>query len=302
MIDSIDNHVDRRLRELIVQSGIPLKDFSAAAGASTSEVLNWWSRNGGQLSSKNLRSLSLFFGVSEERLADIHEDLPVSLIRDRLFQGPRVLPEAYGHHAGSFVRSSAHIVEFLALTRGRRFADSLLTSMDVHPLIFDDLDNRINFQFLIDILNRLNGLGMSDSEIEALGNYVFLRIQDTELGRKLADAQTYRDSYELLGKYLETFDTNFNYRMDVDAQEMRLYATPTEAERFLAGRNPRVYQLVFRQKRRLTAWLPTLSGLAPANLDMPMCVTRGDKYCLYRFKFAHGDNQRPHVLRLLRNS
>jgi hypothetical protein len=254
------------------------------------------------LNPRNLQSLSQFFGINESLLNDVSQPLPVELVRERLFQGPRVLPETYAHNASSFVRSSAHIVEYLTLTRGRRFTDRLLIDMNIHPLIFDDIRNRINLQFLIDLLNKLRLAGMAEREIESLGCYVFLRNQDTEMGRHFAQARDYRECYEVLSNYIFTFDTNFDYRIEVDAREMRLYATPTEGEAFIAGKLASNFYLVARQKCKAIGWFPVLSNLAPVNLETPKCVARGDSYSLYRFRFSSVSSIRPNYLRLLTHS
>lgn len=292
--------VDRRIRSLVLSSGISLKQAGEALGLTSQGTMNWWSTRRG-LSSKNVESMSQYFGVSEDSLLFSDGSSPVSLMRERILHGPKALPDVYGHFASSYVRSSAHIIELLAMMYGRRAVDRLLISMNIHPLLFSDLNNRINLLFFMDLLNRLDGtLGLGEEQIESLGCYVFLGIQGTSLGSEFRKANTYLSFFELLSKNATAFDTNFEYRWDIDDREVRLYAYPTEAERFLMELDPKSYQRLFRYKRRLVGWMPILSDLAPLNALTPYCISKGDPFTLYRVKIPRPGPQRP-TLRLLRS-
>lgn len=299
VLESIDSTVDQRLRSLVRESGIPLRTFSDALGASTATALNWWSRGGAQLTVKNVNSLSQYFGISEDELSNHQKKLPVDLVRDRLFMGPQVLPEIYGHDASSFVRSSAHIIEYLAMVFGRHFVDRLLIQMNVHPHLFKDLDNKINLLFFMHLLNEVKRAGLTESEVESLACYVFLRIQQTPLGQEFSQAQNYQDCYAVLSQHAAMFDANFDYRFEIDRQAVEITATPTAGASFLSDNEPSDYERLFRYKRKLMGWFPTLSNLAPVNMTTPKCVSLGDSCTIYRFEIGTSPGFKPTYLKIL---
>jgi hypothetical protein len=284
MQSRLDPALDLELRALVRASGIPLKTMSEAVGTGTAEILNWWSDREAKLNEKALDSFGRFFGVSPEHLFGDSRDQVVQLIRQRLFHGPRALPEAYNHQTSSFVRATAHIVDYVALTFGRRSADHILMGMNVHPLIFDDLDNRINLRFIIDLLNELKTMGVPDDQIESLGSYIFLSLEHTKLGAQFRTATSYRECYAVVAANSKLFDTNFEYKVEIDRREVRLYAIPTEGESILAQYRPEQYRALFDYKRGLMGWFPSLCNLAPLNTTTPYCVSKGDPFTLYRME------------------
>lgn len=249
---------------------------------------------------RNIESLSQYFGISERDLLSDLAPTTLTLIRQRIFSGPEYLPERYAHNASSFVRSSAHIVEFLSLKYGRQFMDRVLVDLNIHPMMFENLDNRINFMFFIDLLNGLKKQGLGDDEIDSLACYIFLRIQDTPLGQKFRTATDYSTCYEVLANHATLFDTNFRYEFDIDRRHVRLFAYPTEAEIFLADQEPELYQRLFTYKKKLVGWFPVLTGLSPLQVETPKCVSRGDEFTLYDLKLPLGGTERrSSLLRLL---
>jgi hypothetical protein len=299
MNELLDPTIDARIRALVRESGMPLRLFSHAVGERTEDALNWWANGSWQLTSKNVGSLAQYLGISEHHLLSADRHLPISLIRDRLFTGPAVLPEIYARQASSFVRSSAHIIEYLSLAYGRHFVDRILLNMDVHPHVFADLDNKINLLFFMNLLNEVQRAGLSEAQVDSLACYVFLRIQETDLGREFAKAETYQDCYSVLDKNKTMFDSNFEYKFEIDRHQVRLYAKPTEAELFLKENEPSTYERLFRYKRKLVGWFPTLSNLAPVKMNTPRCVSYGDAYTLYQLDIGESRGFKPSYLKIL---
>jgi hypothetical protein len=290
----IEREIDLQVRDMIFKSGIPLTLVAEAAGLRTADVLDWWSKRGFELNYDNVMSLCHFLGISIEHVEK--GDYPADLIRKRIYDGPTVLPETYSLHASSFVRSSAHIIEYLSMMYGRRFVDRLLLKMNVHPLLFDNLDNRINLLFFIDFLNELSHHGLSLEEISSLARYLFLRVQDTEIGEKFAQAETYRDSYSVLAELTPRFENNFDYDFQIDAKKVRILAKPTEAEYFLHNKSTAALERLFAYRRTAFGWFPILSSLAPLELKIRSCVLRGDSETIYEIDLPNGVKQKSNLI------
>jgi hypothetical protein len=297
MTETLDQTTDQSLRALITESGMPLKLFSEAIGTSAEDVLKWWSTKSCSLSTKNLESLSLFLGISESNLLNSDRVFRTSLVRSRMFLGPQTLPENYALHAGTYVRTSVHIVEYLAMVYGRRFADQALLNLNIHPLYFENLENKINLTFYIDMFNELDRLGLHDAEIASLGFYIFLKLQDTKLGEYFKRARTYEESYWVLAQHATMFESNFEYDFQISRDKIRIVAKPTKANLFIAGRDSEYYRRLFMYRKNVFSWFPILSSLAPLELKSVRCLMNGDDRTVYEAAFP--DNSRNMNLKLL---
>jgi transcriptional regulator with XRE-family HTH domain len=288
---------DDQLRQLIRQTGMPLARFAEASGRKNESILDWWNGAGESLDYSNMNSLSQYLGVSIEDL--MYGRCSTQLVRQRIFSGPQSLPEAFAKNASSFTRTSAHIVDYLSMMYGRHFVDRILLNLNIHPLIFDDLDNRINLSFFITFLNELSRQGMTDGEITSLACYLFLRIQNTPIGNKFAAAKTYEESYLVLMNDVTHFESNFEYKFEIDPQRIRIIAKPTEAQLFLTSLQPQAYGRLFAYRRKAFGWFPLLSRLAPLNLRMSKCVLRGDRETIYEADFPASESFLGPHLRLI---
>ncbi len=271
--------INSRVRSLVKSTGLPLKLFSDAAGWSATDSLDWWSNRGPNLEYKHVQSLAQFLGVSPESL--LHGSLDYQLIRKRIFFGPSCLPELYSENASSYVRTSAHIIEYLSMLKGRHFTDQVLQSLNIHPLFFDNLDNKINLNFYIDLFNRLSELGLNDQEISSLACYIFLSLRETEVGEKFKSAENHPEFYSLLADNAAAFESNFEYDFQIDSKKIRIIARPTEASLFLSKKSPEEYKRLFLYRSKVFSWFPTLSALSPLALKTTKCILKGDDHTVY---------------------
>lgn len=274
-----DASPDRQIRQLIRTTGMPLTMFGEAVGWKSSQVLNWWAARQNPLDDKNINSLSQFLGINPDSL--LLGTYPQSLVRDRIFIGPQVLPERYSDHASSFVRSSAHIIEYLSLRYGRHFTDKVLLGLNIHPLLFENLDNRINILFFIDLLNQLKHHGLTTQDISSLACFIFLRVQNTDIGVRFSKAATYQESYEVLAGAMPRFEVNFDYDFEIDRKRLRIVAKPSEGERFFCKKSEKDLALLFAYRKVAFGWFPILSDLAPLNLQVKSCFLAGQRQTVY---------------------
>lgn len=290
-----DRNIDDNVRQLVRESGIPLGVLAEAVGWKNYQILEWWACRGPTLDFNNLRSLAQFLGISMDALFQGNYD--IGLIRMRIFKGPNTLPENYSEHASSYVRTLAHIIEYLAMLYGRHFTDNLLRNLNIHPLFFDKLDNKINLTFYMDIFNKLSEMGLSDREISSLACYIFLSLRDTEIGLKFKTAKNHQESYAILAENATQFETNFDYDFQIDSDRIRIIAKPTEAALFLSRKSPEEYKRLFMYRKNVFSWFPTLSNLSPLHMTTTKCILRGDPLTIYE---ADTPNQASH-LKILRS-
>lgn len=277
--EQLDPKDDKKIRGLIKESGIPLAQFSEAIGWKTEQTLDWWSGRGDGLVGKNIESLAQYLGVSPNSL--IEKNIDIALIRQRILQGPRALPENYANNASSYVRTLAHILEYLSMLYGRHYTDSLLRSLNIHPLFFDDLENKINITFYNDIFEELSRRGVDDVDIASLACYIFLSLRETDLGKRFKAATDHQKSYMILAENATLFETNFEYDFQIDSKNIRIIAKPTEATSELLKKDPDKFKRLFSYRKNVFSWFPTLSDLAPLTMESPKCLLRGDSCTIY---------------------
>lgn len=274
-----ERHADAQMRHFIRESGLPLRTFAKAVGWNMSKALEWWSKKEDAIEERNLESLAKHLGIRADSILDNSFDL--SLIRQRIIDGPEVLPEQYAENASSYVRTLAHIVEYLSMLHGRQFTDNLLRSLSIHPLFFDNLENKISLKFYKDVFNELSRRGARDSEIASLACYIFLSLKNTEIGKKFRSAKDHQESYAILAENATLFETNFEYEFDIHKDRIRIIARPTEATLELFKKSPEEYRRLFLYRKNVFSWFPTLSDLAPLTMQTPQCILRGDAYTVY---------------------
>ncbi len=257
---------DVTLRRFISDVGLPLRHAALLMEATPSAVLQWWSRGSGdllQLGNKELSNLCKNLNISEDSLVEGSFDR--SFVRRRIHEGPTTLPDHYSMRPGSHVRSSAHIIKYLTLTRGQDFCDRILSQLNVSPLIYEDLDRTINLKFFVDILNLLPKKGLDTLEMKSLPGLLFLSLMETPLGSEFGRVSSYYDCYLVLAKNIHLFDANFIYESDVDSKSYRLVADlPYDLYR-AQGLELGELNSLFAYRERLPAWFAYLSGLAPVT-------------------------------------
>lgn len=272
--------METQVRKLIRDSGLPLGTFAEALGWSNSRTLSWWSGQKPQsMNFSDLKALAQYLGVPIETIFEGSYNL--SLIRQRVIQGPSALPEHYSKNASSYVRTCVHIIEYLSMLYGRHFVDHVLRALAIHPLFFEDPKNKINISFYVDIFNKLSERGISDNEISSLACYIFLNLRDTELGHSFKTAQSYHDFYVRLEQNATLFESNFKYELQLAPQKVRILAHPSEVTLSLVQQNPQSFRKLFLYRKTVLGWFPTLAHLSPLTMSTTKCVLQGDPYTVY---------------------
>ncbi|MBS1970526.1 MAG: hypothetical protein JSU04_09465 [Bdellovibrionales bacterium] len=252
-----------RLRELIRELGLPLRRLQDVIAMKPEDCLTWWSDESSSIKfgSEPFTRLMQMVGIDENKLFMGNYDQ--ALARRRLLGDFKSLPDRYQENQNSYLRTSAHIIRYIVLTRGQAFADQVLYSMSVSPLIYDDVSVKINLTYFADLLETLAQKGFTQEELDTLASVIFLSLQGTALGETFSVSENHFDVYKTLAKNFDYFDTNFDYKSQFVGKKYILKTTlPLDEHSFLKGDKEKVIRLM-RYRRILSAWFPYLAGMTP---------------------------------------
>lgn len=252
----------KSIRQLILDTGLPLNKAPKALGMTSAHFMSWWSSKDQAVESRlNLTQLSQYLGISEDQIVSRTYDH--DLVRTRIFDNPLKLPEKYSMNQFSFIRTSAHIFKYLKLTRGQHFADQIALKLNVSPLLYQNLSNRISLNYFLDLLDILEQKGFSKHELDTLSGVLFLGLTESDLYAEFKKSKNYYDCYNTLAKNLKLFDQNFEYRSDLDENQYRMTTfLPFENHNHFQWEDSKMKKLQ-RYRQLLLGWFPYLCGLAP---------------------------------------
>lgn len=253
---------EQRLKGLVLETGLPLRRLPEVLDRSSEDVLGWWSdRYKILINHVHFNRLQDVFGIDDELLLNGNYDL--SLARKRIFEDVRVLPDRYSTNQNSFLRTSYHIIKYLILTRGQKFADEILYKLNVSPLIYENLNTRVNLNYFVDLLDAVSQAGLSKEEMDSLSSVMFLTMHETRIGQIVGAAETVPDVYSLLSRNFEFFDTNFDYSSRFVGKKYHLKTVlPLARHKDLAKQQESMMRLM-RYRQILLAWFPYLVGMNP---------------------------------------
>ncbi|HWU42599.1 MAG TPA: hypothetical protein VN132_04140 [Bdellovibrio sp.] len=260
--DLSDNSEAQRLRELIRELGLPLRRLPEIIHSNREQCLSWWSQhNEISINESHFSRLAGLVGIDENKLYSGKYDH--HLARRRILGDYNSLPHRYQEGQNSFLRTSSHIFRYIVLTRGQWFADQVLSSLDVSPLIYQNTDQMINLTYFADLLEALSKKGFTQRELDTLASVMFLSLQETLLGQRFEEAENFSDVYSILAKNFSYFDSNFEYKSQFVGKKYVLTTTlPLDHHQSLK-KTPANIQRLMRYRHILLAWFPHLAGLTP---------------------------------------
>lgn len=290
------NQIDlnRKLKRFVVESGANFGRLSEAFGETQTNLWRWLNGSGAvHLGLRQLENLASYVGASPAEL--LVGPWNIDSWRKNLIEGPLYLNEKYFLEAFSRARSSAHIVRYLALRLGRSRADEILRGMGVHPCIYSALDNRLSLDFFVDLLMRIELEGVPEFEVTSLASYMFLGLQDTQLGDEFRRAKNYFECYEVLNRNFINFDENFSYELKLGPHGFLFRAMPADrlAKKIFEGQSR--FKLLALYRHQMMGWFPYLSGLAPITTKMVKSLAYGDPFCEIKGEFPM--ENRPSLVR-----
>lgn len=278
------------VRNFIVDIGLPLVKASEGLGVSSDDFMKWWAGTAPRtIKDKQLLSLAQYFTIDENQI--INKSYDKNFVRSQFLTGSKLLPEKYAKNKFSYLRSSAHIIKFLNLTRGQAFSDMILRKMNVFPLIYDDLNNRISLNYFMDLLDTLAENGLTQIELDSLCCMLFLTLQHTPLGEKFRKARTYFECYEVVANNVHLFDNNFVYSFDLDNRGIKIQAfLQYESHTHIQWTQGRMDRLL-RYRQILVGCYAYLSNLTPIFPDYRVEVGKYEINAVYTVKFNDGPSR-----------
>jgi hypothetical protein len=252
-----------RLRELVREIGLPLAKLTDVTSLMPEECLKWWSNHGPTLplGYKAFSRIAELVGLDENDLFSGNYDR--DLARKRLLGDHTSLPARYQANQNSFLRTSAHIMRYIILTRGQYFADQILYSLNVSPIIYQNLNSKVNLIYFSDLLATLEKKGFSQAELDTLASVMFLHLKETTLGNSFGAGKSYFEIYKTLADNFSYFDTHFEYKSRFVGKKYVLKTTLPLEEHSLLKESPRNIQRLARYRHILSAWFPYLAGMSP---------------------------------------
>lgn len=254
--------VSKAIRQLILDTGLPLNRAPEALGMTSSEFMRWWSSpENAAVTGSNLTNAAKFLGIAEEQI--ILGKYDINLVRSRIFNDPLTLPEQYSLNRYSFLRTSAHIFRYLVLTRGQHFADSISRQLNVSPIMYQNLNNRISLNYFLDLLELLEAQGFNQNDLDTLAGVLFLGLAESDLIREFKKSKSYFECYSVLASNFNMFDENFTYTSDLDGQQFHLTTfLPYDNHNHFKWSSSQLNKLL-RYRQILLGWFPYLCGLPP---------------------------------------
>lgn len=282
-----------RLRSLIVELGLPLRRLQDILDLSLENCLAWWAQRIGddQIKSVHIERLAQLLGINANELFIGSYD--VDLARKRILGDYGALPSRYLENPNSYVRTSEHIYKYIVLTRGQRFADNVMAKLNVSPLIYQETGRLINLVYFADLLETLSHCGFSQNELDNLASVIFLSLQDTPLGSKFEESESFFDIYSTLSKNFDYFDSNFEYQSEFVGKKFILKTTLPLNQHEGLRHHPSKIQTLLRYRHILLAWFPYLAGMIPL---FPKAESEIKTDCIHtRYELLLNQHTRPQV-------
>lgn len=278
----------QQVRDFVQGSGISLKEFKSLTGLTASQVMAWYAGDDRIFKEKNLRNL-------ERGLCTTFEDLKnkkhLNSYFFENFRGePVVISEKYGESARSYVRSSSHIVKYLELLFGRERIKCILKEMDVHRSYLDELDNRINIVFFVDLLEKCRKLGLAKADLRKLASAMFLSIEGTASEKLFRPCTRHSEAYKNIGEIVSLFDTNFYYEFKVTDNSVEISAEPHESIVPLLERIPVDY--LFSYRKQIFGTVPMFCGLDGVHLELADNIKETSLKQIYKGQFSELPSRR----------
>ena len=250
------------LRAFIKDVGLPSNIAPEALGMKPTEYMRWLSnQNANAIREEHIVSLGQFLNIDESLILEGSYDR--DFVRSRIFEGPEALPDQYAQNQFSYLRSSAHIIKYLTLTRGQHYSDMILRKLNISPLFYSNLDNKISINYFVDLLEILFENGMNQNELDNLAGVLFLGLEGTVLGNKFKKAQSYFECYEVLAQNIQLFDSNFDYQFELDKTQVLIKSNFFFDKHFHQSWTPEKMMRLIRYRQILSGWYPFLAKLPP---------------------------------------
>ncbi|RYZ70310.1 MAG: hypothetical protein EOP09_06305, partial [Proteobacteria bacterium] len=249
------------------------------------------------------RTSRLSYELSDARLSDLADVLeldPEQLLNQtvnlRIFEAHmqgnvNELPERYRKGAFSRIRTSAHIFDAAEKKFGWRGRKHLLRRMQVNEATLGELPLRISLNFLVDVCQELEFMGISTAEFQKMGSTAVLRNYHTPAGDQFRETRSLKEMMER--GFSETirnyFENNYDYKLVYLTSSVAIVDGYGRGEVLDALGTKRMGSALTCQcKIGMFASVTAYKHLPFAKVTEVRCVHRGDPFCRYVIDFSHG--------------
>jgi len=271
--------LDKNLRELILNTGLPLRAFARLVGVTSEQCLLWWSDSKNLPPNLQFENLSSFLGANISQQG--HADSDLKKIRQHMSVTNYNLPERYAYYPLSYVSSSRHIVKLLRYQYGREKAHEILSGLSVNYNYFEDIRNKINLRFFEDLLSTYVAQGNGVEHFDYLSRALFLSIENTALAEFFQRTASYEEAYQQIECSVPQFDLNFEYKFSISKSGVELTTKPSEALAESMKNKRYGSELLYRYRAGLFGNMVMLCNLRPVKLAVKACISQGDSVCRY---------------------
>lgn len=292
---TFQSKTENLLYSFIVDVGFPLNKAPVALSLSSSEFLTWWSRNSEYkcITNKNISSMAQYLSIDENLI--FQGNYNKDLIRKRLFENPIEIPNQYLTNSFSFLRSSAHIVKYITLIKGQHHADKILRKLNISPLIYSNLDNKINIKYFIDLLETLHQNGFNQDDLDTLASLILMGIQGSGLHKEYLKAKSYYDCYCTFAKTINQLESNFEYSADISRSHFRL-TTHFYFDKHDGLAPNTSFDRLLRYRQLFLGWIPRLSNLHPFLPRTEIIATDNFIKEIFTVDLTQVDSNRPYLV------
>ncbi|MBL7557520.1 MAG: hypothetical protein JNM24_16950 [Bdellovibrionaceae bacterium] len=292
----MDSSKDKRLRAFIKDVGLPLNRAPEALGLSPLTFLDWWSGHRSRVIKKaQFVQLGQYLHINEDSILEGTYDK--DFVRSILFSGDSVMPEKYTQNQFSYLRSSAHIFKFLTLKYGQHFSDMIMRKLNISPLIYSDLNNRISLNYFMDLLDILLEHGFKQEDLDQLACVMFLSLDQTpQMRADFSKARNYYECYEVVARTFKNLDNNFRLDLDLDRTRFNVTTFLDYDNHAHIDFSKRRIDKILRYRLILAGWFPYLSNLAPSMPEYEVSYTSDGIRCDYTFNFPEAEARQIHLV------
>lgn len=236
-----------------------------------------------------MKNLADHLGLDFECL--LSGNLPEDYIRRGATQYPdyRWMPDRYtpSHHQLALKRSMDGVMAFIVSRHGALFASQLLMRKGISTVAYENLDEHISPMIQVDFIHELRKAGFPDDTFKDMGEAAARLLMQKIPPHLFTTVEDIPDLFEwLIDEYQTGTDKLFKYKLELqNPNQLRLHISPI-LERIYGISNEIIAHRPFCHfKQGFYRKLPTLCGIAQANLVEHRCLYLGDSSCTYEISW-----------------
>lgn len=268
-----EERFDRRIRRDYERLAHVLSEKGEALPAEPSVELLW--------------SLSQTYGIDLDLLMNGKLDIP--LFRSQLSGAHQRLPERYSIPEQMLSRGRAVLtaIDSIQTYLSENVCQNILRRLQISPARQFNPDEFVSMNLIVDLLQEVRRLGLSDQDMRQLGLRSSIVHQDHELGHALRRMKNGEEIYRAIHEeYLHFFDKNWNYRihrMSTNSVDVMITLREETKNAFRSHHVGSRQGCLFRQGIYASMTMQSLGK--PARISESRCMHVEGDHCLYHLNW-----------------